>query len=90
MPADHCCRLDDHQGVTPIRPEPGDQDPEPAIGWMQSWSGVFRLSTANCWRIAKLSKYEAANTRSSRCEMGYEKQSEHLSRGREAIRPVAG
>ncbi len=39
MPADHCCRLDDRQGVAPIRPEAGDQDPEPAIGWMQSWSG---------------------------------------------------
>ena len=29
--------------------------------------GVFRFSTASCWRIAKLSKYEAANVRSSRC-----------------------
>ncbi len=29
--------------------------------------GVFRFSTASCWRIAKLSKYEAANARSSRC-----------------------
>lgn len=39
MPADHCCRLDDRQGVAPIRPEAGDQDPEPAIEWMQSRSG---------------------------------------------------
>ena len=29
--------------------------------------GVFRFSTASCWRTAKLSKYEAANARSSRC-----------------------
>ena len=29
--------------------------------------GVFRFSTASCWRIARLSKYEAANARSSRC-----------------------
>ncbi len=28
---------------------------------------VFRFSTASCWRTAKHSKYEAANTRSSRC-----------------------
>ena len=29
--------------------------------------GVFRFSTASCWRTAKHSKYEAANARSSRC-----------------------
>ena len=41
MPVDHGCRLDDRQGVAPIRPGGGDQDPEPAIGWMQSWSGYI-------------------------------------------------
>ena len=29
--------------------------------------GDARLNAANCWRTAKLSKYEAANSRSSRC-----------------------
>ena len=51
---------------------------------------VVRFSIARPWRIAKLSKHEAANARSSRCEKGYEKQDEPHSHGREAIRPMAG
>ncbi len=89
MPADHCCRLGDHQGAAPIRPEAGDQDPEPAIRWMQSWSGC--LSVQHGQLLAHRHAFEIRGSQRSIKPMqkGYEEQGEHLSHGQEAIRPMA-
>ena len=89
MPADHCRRLDDRQGVAPIRPEAGDQDPEPAIGWMQSWSG--RLSVQHGQLLAHRQAFEIRGSQRpiKPMQKGYEKPDEPLSHGREAIRPMA-
>ncbi len=90
MPADDCFRLDDHQGTAPIRPKAGDQDPEPTIGWMQSWSGRLPVQHGQL-----LAHRQALEIRGSQCPIkpmqnGYEEQGEHLSHGREAIWPSPG
>jgi hypothetical protein len=78
MPADHCCRLDNHQGVGAIRPEAGDQNPEPAIGWLQSWSG--RLSVQHSQLLASYQTFEiSASQRPIKpLQKGYEQQDEQL------------
>ncbi len=82
-------RLDDRRGVAPIRPEAGDQDPEPAIGWMQSWSG--RLPVQHSQLLAYCQTFEIRGSQRPIKPMRkrYKKQDEHLSQGREAIRPMA-
>jgi hypothetical protein len=38
VPADHGIWLDDHQDVRPARPEPGEHEPEGAVGLAEAWA----------------------------------------------------
>jgi hypothetical protein len=38
VPADHGVWLDDHQDVRPARPEPGEHEPEGAVGLVEAWA----------------------------------------------------
>ena len=90
VPANHCCRLYDRQGVAPIGPEGGDQDPEPAIGWIQSWSGCLPVQHGQLLAHCQAFEIRGSQRPIKPMQKDYDEQNEHLSHGREAIRPMAG
>ncbi len=89
MPSDDRCRFDDHEGVAPIGPDPGEQNPEQAIPLTQPrlWSLAFE-----CGELLTESQFLQMCRRNvgiNGSEKGQEEQTEHHAHGQEAILPMA-